>query len=112
MFQFMKILINVENLYCTFSICVAAKCSPGQYSDTGLASCAQCPRNFFQPQPGQTTCFECPTNMRTAGPGAIGREECEPIQCADNACQHGGLCVPMGRYLTLLKYQLCFFIYQ
>ncbi|XP_069668601.1 uncharacterized protein uif isoform X2 [Periplaneta americana] len=73
-----------------------AKCSPGQYSDIGLAPCAPCPRNFFQPQSGQTTCFECPADMRTAGPGAIGREECELIQCTENACQHGGLCSPKG----------------
>lgn len=94
-FPFM-ISVCVENLYCEIWICVAAKCSAGQYSDTGLAPCAPCPRNFFQPQHGQTTCFECPTNTRTGGPGAVGREECEPIQCTDNACQHGGLCVPMG----------------
>ncbi|KAK7873875.1 hypothetical protein R5R35_005737 [Gryllus longicercus] len=73
-----------------------AKCSPGQYSDTGLSPCAPCPKNFYQPQAGQTTCFECPTNMRTPGPAAVGREECEAVQCTENACQHGGLCVPMG----------------
>ncbi|XP_052128948.1 sushi, von Willebrand factor type A, EGF and pentraxin domain-containing protein 1 [Frankliniella occidentalis] len=72
------------------------KCSPGQYSDTGLAPCAPCPRDFYQPLSGQLTCLECPTNMKTAGPGAVGRDECEPIQCNENACQHGGLCIPMG----------------
>ncbi|XP_063243609.1 sushi, von Willebrand factor type A, EGF and pentraxin domain-containing protein 1 isoform X2 [Bacillus rossius redtenbacheri] len=73
-----------------------AKCSPGQYSDTGLAPCAQCPRNFYQPSAGQTTCSECPTSMRTKDAGAAGREECELVQCTSNACQHGGLCVPLG----------------
>ncbi|XP_046990617.1 sushi, von Willebrand factor type A, EGF and pentraxin domain-containing protein 1 [Schistocerca americana] len=73
-----------------------AKCSPGTYSDTGLAPCAPCPRDFYQSQAGQTTCIECPGNMRTSGPGAVGREECEPVQCTENACQHGGLCIPMG----------------
>lgn len=91
-----RISIHEESINSKLLIYVAAKCSPGQYSDTGLSPCAQCPRNFFQPQHGQTTCFECPTNMHTGGPGAVGREECEPIQCTDNACQHGGLCVSMG----------------
>lgn len=34
--------------------------------------------------------------MVTEGPGATGRDVCHPVQCKDNACQHGGLCVPMG----------------
>jgi hypothetical protein len=50
--------------------------------------------------------------MRTAGPGAVGRDECEPIQCTDNACQHGGLCVPMGMYLILLKVSVYFYMYE
>lgn len=74
-----------------------SKCAPGFYSPTGLAPCSPCPRDFYQSNPGQNTCHECPTNMRTDGPGAVGREECKPVQCADNACQHGGLCVPMGK---------------
>lgn len=73
------------------------KCSPGQYSATGLAPCSLCPRDFYQPLPGQTTCNECPGNTRTEGPGATGRDECQPIQCSENACQHGGLCIPMGK---------------
>ncbi|XP_071439306.1 uncharacterized protein uif isoform X2 [Hetaerina americana] len=73
-----------------------AKCSPGFYSDTGLAPCAPCPKNFYQPQPGQTTCFECPTDMKTESTAAVGRGECSTVQCTENACQHGGLCVPMG----------------
>ncbi|XP_077268738.1 sushi, von Willebrand factor type A, EGF and pentraxin domain-containing protein uif isoform X1 [Temnothorax americanus] len=79
-----------------------AKCSPGMYSDTGLAPCAQCPKNFFQPQHGATTCVECPTNMYTDGPGSVGREECKPVQCTDGVCQHGGLCVPMGHGIHCL----------
>ncbi|KAF4522838.1 hypothetical protein B566_EDAN008100 [Ephemera danica] len=73
-----------------------AKCSPGSYSDTGLAPCAQCPRHFFQAASGQTSCSECPSDMQTRGLGASGREECVPTQCGETACQHGGLCVPMG----------------
>ncbi|XP_072385212.1 uncharacterized protein uif isoform X2 [Diabrotica undecimpunctata] len=72
------------------------KCSPGYYSPTGLAPCSMCPKNFYQSITGQTSCNECPSNMKTEGPGATGRDECRPVQCKENACQHGGLCIPMG----------------
>ncbi|XP_012280254.1 sushi, von Willebrand factor type A, EGF and pentraxin domain-containing protein 1 [Orussus abietinus] len=72
------------------------RCSPGMYSDTGLAPCSQCPKNFYQPQHGAVTCLECPTNTYTDRAGAIGREECKSVQCVDSPCQHGGLCVPLG----------------
>lgn len=73
-----------------------SKCAPGTYSSTGLAPCSPCPQNFYQNLPGMSTCNECPTNMKTDNPGATGREECKTVTCGDNACQHGGLCVPMG----------------
>lgn len=93
-----------------------AKCSPGSYSDTGLAPCAPCPKNFFQPQAGQTSCFECPTEMQTGSIAAMGREECTPVQCTENACQHGGLCVPMGKsflyysvFCTIVTFKIKFY---
>lgn len=73
-----------------------AKCSPGLYSSTGLAPCSPCPNNFYQNLAGMNTCNECPTNMKTDTPGATGREDCKAVLCGDSACQHGGLCVPMG----------------
>ncbi|XP_075226178.1 sushi, von Willebrand factor type A, EGF and pentraxin domain-containing protein uif [Lycorma delicatula] len=76
-----------------------AKCPPGQYSDTGLAPCASCPVNFYQPLSGQTTCIECSTSTKTAGPGSSSRDECQAIQCTENSCQHGGLCVPLGHVM-------------
>ncbi|XP_055387901.1 uncharacterized protein LOC129616312 isoform X2 [Condylostylus longicornis] len=72
------------------------KCAAGQYSSTGLAPCSPCPQNYYQSIVGSQTCNECPSNMKTDGPGAVGREECKPVVCGENACQHGGLCVPMG----------------
>lgn len=68
----------------------------GFYSSTGLAPCSPCPINFYQNVIGLTTCNECPTNMKTDSPGSIGREDCKPVVCTENSCQHGGLCVPMG----------------
>lgn len=73
------------------------KCSPGHYSSTGLAPCSMCPKDFYQSVAGQTTCNECPSNAHTEGPGAAGRDECSQLQCTANACQHGGLCIPMGK---------------
>ncbi|XP_032681239.1 sushi, von Willebrand factor type A, EGF and pentraxin domain-containing protein 1 isoform X1 [Odontomachus brunneus] len=73
-----------------------AKCSPGMYSDTGLAPCAQCPENFFQPQHGATTCEECHDTTYTDRSGSVDRNECKHVQCTDIVCEHGGLCVPLG----------------
>lgn len=73
-----------------------AKCAPGHYSETGLAPCAPCPANFYQPLSGQTICLECPSSMRTKGIGSVGREECQNVLCTESSCLHGGLCVPMG----------------
>lgn len=73
-----------------------SKCAPGTYSSTGLAPCSPCPQNFYQNLPGMSTCNECPTNMKTEAVGSTGREECKAVTCGETACQHGGLCVPMG----------------
>lgn len=80
------------------------RCNPGYYSPTGLAPCSMCPKNFYQSQNGQTTCSECPTNMQTEGAGATGREECVSVQCTESSCQHGGLCVPLGKIFKNLIY--------
>lgn len=79
---------------------ISAKCPPGQFSDTGLSPCSLCPTNFYQSLNGQTSCLECATNTKTSGPGAASRDECHAIQCTENSCQHGGLCMPMGVYYT------------
>lgn len=34
--------------------------------------------------------------METDNQGSVGREDCKPVVCTENSCQHGGLCVPMG----------------
>lgn len=80
---------------------ILAKCTPGHYSETGLAPCAPCPANFYQPLSGQISCLECPSSTRTKGAGSAGREECQNVVCTDNSCLHGGLCVPMGKLRVL-----------
>lgn len=88
-----------------------SKCSPGFYSPTGLAPCSPCPQNFYQNLPGSATCNECPTNMKTDNQASVGREDCKPVVCTENSCQHGGLCVPMGhsvQWWALLFFSLSF----
>ena len=69
------------------------KCAPGTYSDNGLEPCNLCPRNFYQPLQGQMTCDECPTGNRTINEGSDGIIACQAIDCTENICQNGGLCI-------------------
>ena len=72
------------------------KCNPGTYSPTGLAPCAPCPSGFYQPKEGMTKCLECPGEATTLKPGTATKDECREIQCSDDYCQNGGLCVVQG----------------
>ena len=69
------------------------KCEPGYYSETGLAPCAPCPVNFFQPLSGQRECFECHSTEETLKPGTSSKDECQDVPCPQDICEHGGLCV-------------------
>ena len=62
-------------------------------SDTGLEPCNLCPRNFFQPFNGRTNCYECPSGNRTINEGSVDHTSCQAIECTDNICQNGGLCL-------------------
>lgn len=69
------------------------KCQPGFYSETGLAPCAPCPLNFFQPLSGQRECFECHSTEETAKTGTSSKDDCQDVACPEGICEHGGLCV-------------------
>jgi len=71
------------------------KCSPGYYSNTGLSPCAPCPTNHFQPLSGQRQCFKCQSGEETVTTGAASKDDCKPVGCDNNLCEHGGLCVPI-----------------
>ena len=71
------------------------RCSPGYYSPTGLAPCAPCPLNHFQPLSGQRQCFKCQSGEETLATGAASKDDCKAVECDDNLCEHGGLCVPI-----------------
>jgi len=79
-----------------------AKCKPGFYSPTGLAPCAPCPAGFFQPREGQTRCMECPSESSTPEMGAMSPEQCKTIQCSDDYCTNGGLCVAQNHQPTCI----------
>lgn len=68
------------------------RCPPGTYSDTGLAPCAPCPVNFFQPLSGQRSCFECHSTEETLSRGAVSKDSCQDVICPEGICDHGGLC--------------------
>ena len=69
------------------------KCAPGFYSETGLAPCAPCPLNFFQPLSGQRECFECHSTEETVSTGTSSKDSCLDVECPEGICDHGGLCV-------------------
>ena len=72
------------------------KCQPGYYSPTGLAPCAPCPENHFQPLEGQRQCYRCQSGETTGQTtGAKAKEDCKAVQCDNAICEHGGLCVPI-----------------
>ncbi|ODN06404.1 Fibropellin-1 [Orchesella cincta] len=73
-----------------------AKCQPGTYSPTGLAPCAPCPAGFHQSREGLTRCNECAPEFTTLKPGAQSREECVNVQCNEEYCTNGGLCLPQN----------------
>jgi len=72
------------------------KCSPGYYSDTGLAPCAPCPLNHFQPLSGQRKCFKCQTGEETVSTGAASKDDCRAVTCTENHCEYGGQCVQIN----------------
>jgi len=73
-----------------------AKCQAGTYSATGLSPCANCPSGFYQTKEGMTKCSECPVESTTLKSGSTSRDDCRDIQCSDDYCQNGGLCVAQG----------------
>ena len=71
------------------------KCSPGYYSPNGLAPCAPCPLNHFQPLSGQRECFKCQSGEETTTTGASSKDDCKPVVCSPGQCSNGGQCVPI-----------------
>lgn len=57
----------------------AADCPPGSYGtmENGVATCNICPRDFYQPNPGQTSCIKCPEGFATTGQGAYDQKQCK-----------------------------------
>ncbi|XP_028408846.1 uncharacterized protein LOC114531439 [Dendronephthya gigantea] len=56
-----------------------AQCPPGFKGVliNGTATCAVCPRGFYQPKAGKTFCYKCPDGFATAEAGAIQKKKCK-----------------------------------
>lgn len=78
------------------------KCPAGTYSDTGLEPCTTCPPHFYQSKVGSTNCTECDSKQRTKGPGALSPKACEPVECSNLKCKHGGICLIQNHEGTAL----------
>nr|XP_022328842.1 sushi, von Willebrand factor type A, EGF and pentraxin domain-containing protein 1-like isoform X2 [Crassostrea virginica] len=53
-----------------------AKCTPGEYSATGLVPCTPCPRSTYQSQSMARACQPCPPG-KTSSPGSSSVSECK-----------------------------------
>ena len=54
-------------------------CPRGYYGAlvNGIATCSICPRNTYQPEPGQTSCIKCPEGSINKNQGAYDQKECK-----------------------------------
>ena len=55
---------------------VLAACRPGFYSNTGVAPCAKCPMNKYQPLSGRKSCISCPYGKSTLASGSTSLNQC------------------------------------
>ncbi|XP_014661399.1 PREDICTED: uncharacterized protein LOC106804646 [Priapulus caudatus] len=58
------------------SLSCSVPCAPGTYSDTGLAPCQPCRRDFYQNLAGNKFCNECPALTSTESSGAMSIAQC------------------------------------
>uniref|UniRef100_K1RC33 Fibropellin-1 n=1 Tax=Magallana gigas TaxID=29159 RepID=K1RC33_MAGGI len=71
------------------------KCPAGQYSDTGLEPCLNCPWNHFSSSEMSTNCTRCPQGQVTDGVGKSTSSDCQVVDFCDknpSPCQNGGMC--------------------
>uniref|UniRef100_A0A8W8MLW5 Uncharacterized protein n=1 Tax=Magallana gigas TaxID=29159 RepID=A0A8W8MLW5_MAGGI len=71
------------------------KCPAGQYSDTGLEPCLNCPWNHFSSSEMSTNCTRCPQGQVTDGVGKSSSSDCQVVDFCDknpSPCQNGGMC--------------------
>ena len=76
-------------------------CSPGEYSDDGLAPCSKCPIGQYQNSFGQPECVMCTEYHSTRNNGSQGLGDCLPLcspgQYSDDGFAPCSKC-PTGQY--------------
>lgn len=55
---------------------MSGKCSPGEFSKTGLEPCHLCPKSYYQIDEMSTACLPCPFGKTTTFSGATGTHNC------------------------------------
>lgn len=69
--------MHLHVLYNCDNICVLARCPVGQYSDTGLEPCWNCPWNHYSSSEMSTKCIPCPLGQVTDGVGKSSFSDCQ-----------------------------------
>ena len=72
-----RICTLAHNIYIFVGTHVAAMCSPGSYSDTGLVPCARCAVGTYQSQRNTRTCTQCPHGTVTSIVGTVALQDCQ-----------------------------------
>ncbi|KFD52311.1 hypothetical protein M513_06874, partial [Trichuris suis] len=67
-------------------------CPAGQFSVSGLQPCSPCPKNFYQPNIGQSLCLECAKEKYTEEVGATASDQCLDVNCTYVHCENGANC--------------------
>lgn len=58
----------------------ADRCSPGEFSSTGVVPCSSCSFGTYQSDYESTTCLSCDQNTFTSSTGSTNKLACKGIQ--------------------------------
>ncbi|KAM4876293.1 sushi, von Willebrand factor type A, EGF and pentraxin domain-containing protein 1 [Thomomys bottae] len=66
-------------------------CPAGEFSRSGLMPCHQCPRDYYQPDPGKSFCLSCPFYGTTTFAGAKSISDCSSFSSSFSAAEEGDM---------------------
>ncbi|KAK2153976.1 hypothetical protein LSH36_280g02006 [Paralvinella palmiformis] len=66
------------------------KCKPGEFYNKETKICSICPKDTYQPSPGQDYCIDCPGHTKTDYSGATNSSQCKDIRCGGSRGEHQG----------------------
>ncbi|XP_042551824.1 sushi, von Willebrand factor type A, EGF and pentraxin domain-containing protein 1 [Dipodomys spectabilis] len=73
-----------------FSAC-GVPCPAGEFSRSGLMPCHQCPRDYYQPDPGKSFCLSCPFYGTTTFAGARSISDCSSFSSSFSAAEESDM---------------------